>query len=287
MSIQRLRLSSAPISYLAQGDADAPLVVCLHGFPDIPRTWTHQMQGLADAGFRVVAPWLRGYAPSTINGPFDMPTLVDDLRALVDELAPKKQFRLVGHDWGAIVANLAIQMQTQSMPERIEQACTMAVPHFASILNNPSLSPLQLKNSWYIGFFQFPILPEVLIKRNDFAFIERIWRMWSPGFTLDEDYRRELNACFDASMPGPLNFYRAFRSRANVKALRACLPPVSTPTLYIHGADDGCVRSEFATRQAQYFSGPFEERILEGAGHFAHLEQPEVVTKSLVDFFTP
>ena len=225
-AIERLRLSSAPISAIACGDPRAPLVVCLHGFPDIPRTWEQPMRGLSEAGYYVVAPWLRGYAPSLLQGPFDVPTLVADLVTLIDELAPEQEVRLVGHDWGAAIVYMAMA----TMPDRIASAVTIAVPHLGALQDNLARVPSQLLRSWYMAFFQFPLITEAVVGHNDFSFIDWMWKAWSPGYEMPDNYRKDLKLCFTASMPGPVSFYRAFRSFANAQSA----PCVCTANLGAH-----------------------------------------------------
>ena len=99
--MRRLRSEQTGLSYVSTGPEDAPLVVCLHGFPDIPRTWGGLTGPLHEAGYRIVSPWLPGYAPSSLEGPFDIPTLTQTILSFIDELSPSVPVRIVGHDWGS------------------------------------------------------------------------------------------------------------------------------------------------------------------------------------------
>src|SRR5262249_46376233 len=130
-------------------------------------------------GFKVVAPYLRGYAPSTVarDGRYDAAALGGDLVALARHFSPTAPARLVGHDWGALAAYAACALA----PRAFAQLCTIAVPHLRG-LGPRMLRPAQLRRSWYILFFQLPWLPERRIAARDMSFIDELWRSWSPGF---------------------------------------------------------------------------------------------------------
>ena len=233
----------------------APLVF-LHGFPDHPPTARPLLDALVVAGHRVIAPWLRGYAPSPLTGPYDLGTLAGDVLALIDEVGGPVD--LVGHDWGAAITYAVCA----AAPARVRRAATLALPHPATFLRRLR-DPRQLRQSWYMALFQLPgagwLAPRI---------IDRLWRAWSPGFVLDPDGRAALHACLAASMPAPLGYYRAM------------LPPhrvgrIATPLLQLHGADDGCVLPPEIGDASD--ASRFAERVLEivpGAGHFLHLEDP-------------
>jgi pimeloyl-ACP methyl ester carboxylesterase len=263
-------------AYLADGDERAPLVLCLHGFPDHPPSFRPLMARLAAAGWRAVAPWMRGYAPSTLSGPFHSAQLAADLAGLADALAPGKPVRLVGHDWGAIATYAALG----ATPERFASALTLSVPHLLAFLVNLQRDPEQLRRSWYIAFFQLPLIPERVVPRRNFAFVDRLWRTWSPGLTPDPDDMAALKRCLAASMPAPIAYYRALRDPRSL-ARRA----ITTPVLHLTGSDDGCIGPELGERQAGFFAGPFRSDIIRGAGHFLPLEAPDAIADAAQSWF--
>ena len=281
--MRRLRFEKAGISYTSTGEADAPLVVCLHGFPDIPRTWDSLTDTLARAGFRVIAPWLPGYAPSSLDGPLDLPAVTRRTLAFIDELSPNAPVRLVGHDWGALIAHGALSQR----PERFRAAAILSIPHPLVFEKNLSEFPRQLLRSSYIAFFQLPAVPERVIRARDFAFIERLWKIWSPGFDPGTQYFDELKQCLRASMPAPLSYYRSLRSPKVLGEVRDLLQtdPIPVPTLYLHGERDGCFGVELIDGQERYFSASFETVRLAEAGHFVHLERPAEVNQAIHDWF--
>jgi pimeloyl-ACP methyl ester carboxylesterase len=175
------------------GPRDAPPLIWLHGFPDHPLTAVPFLQLLAKSR-RVIAPWLRGYAPSPLVGPFDMENLVADLLALIDNLEAQ-QVDLVGHDWGAAITYAICA----AAPQRVRRAVTLAFPHPLTFLRMLKTGA-QMRHSWYMVLFQIPGAERVVVA-NEMALLDHLWRTWSPKFELDEARRRALHACLAASMP--------------------------------------------------------------------------------------
>jgi pimeloyl-ACP methyl ester carboxylesterase len=281
--MRRLRSEQTGLSYLSTGAEDAPLVVCLHGFPDIPRTWAPLSEHLREAGYRVVSPWLPGYAPSSLEGPFDVPTLTRTILSFVDELAPSEPVRIVGHDWGSLITQCALALR----PERFRAAATLAVPHLLAFQANLERYPRQLRRSAHMAFFQLPIVSDRIVKLRNFRFIERLWEIWSPGFNPGSDYFEELKLCLRSSMPAPLRYYRAMTSPKVIRELREIVAagPIVVPTMYLHGERDGCIGPEIAEGQEEYFSALFEMVKLADAGHFLHLERPAEVNEAILGWF--
>jgi pimeloyl-ACP methyl ester carboxylesterase len=279
-------LGGEPFAYLEAGPAHGPLVVCLHGFPDDARTFEGLMERLAAAGYRVVAPWLRGYAPSTLRGSVAMDQLVADVRALIDRLAPTGPVRLVGHDWGGGITYATTALR----PERIVSAVTLAIPHPAAVLADLPTVPRQLGLSWYMFFFQLPGLPQWVVARQGGAFVGRLWRAWSPGFTPDPSRLAQVRATIVESLPRPIDYYRA-NARTTPEGLRWVRELASpsrrihVPTLHLLGADDGCLDPRTGASEARYFAGPFVREVVPGAGHFVHLERPDHVADRVLHWF--
>ncbi|MGJ5880469.1 alpha/beta hydrolase [Streptomyces griseiscabiei] len=149
----------------------------------------------------VLAPWLRGYAPSPTAGPFDFAALTGDVLALIDRWSPRRAVELGGHEWGALITCDACV----TAPERIERAVTLAIPHPFTFLSRSRLA--QLRRSWCMGLFQLPGSGRMATSR-DLALIDRLWRQWSPGLSLDPALQAELHEHLRASMPAPIKYYR-------------------------------------------------------------------------------
>lgn len=251
-----------------------PLAIVLHGFPDHPPTFAPLIERLVAAGHEVAAPWLRGYAPSTLDGPFDAERLAADVLELATALG-RERFSLVGHDWGAVFTYAICAIA----PERVRAAVTMAVPHPLAFLRSFTRTA-QLARSWYMLFFQLPGAIAA-VQAGDFALIDLLWRRWSPGHRLDLDQRRALHECLRASMPAPIEYYRA-AARTRPSRSSPLLQPIVTPLLNLQGADDGCIAPSAMRGQDRYFRGPFASEVIAGVGHFMHVEAPAEIAARTV-----
>ena len=279
---QRVELAASSFVYLEQGDPSAPLIVLAHGFPDHAKTFLPLMSQLCAAGYRCVAPFLRGYAPSTLAGPFDRQRVGDDLAELAESLAPDTPSVLIGHDWGAAATYTAVSR----WPQRFRKAVTLAVPHVAAFEYNLRRSLAQQGRSAYMAFFMLPALPDRVLQAQNFWLVDKLWHQWAPNFTPDPEYMRELKDVLRASMPAPLGYYRALRpSRTRLRqALLDARVPIYVPLLHLHGADDGCIAYATAQGQERFFKAEFRSEVLSGLGHFLHLEDPIRVARAILDF---
>jgi pimeloyl-ACP methyl ester carboxylesterase len=199
-------VNDVELAYLEAG-GDGPLALCLHGFPDSAQTWRHLLPRLADAGYRAVAPFMRGYAPSAVpaDGRYQSAVLALDAIALHDAFGGGSDAVIIGHDWGALATHLA----AAHTPDRWSRVVTMAVPPGGAVGEAFLGNPAQLKRSWYMFFFQHP-LADVAVPANDLAFIEQLWRDWSPGFDATEELVHVKAALRDpAHLQAALGYYRA------------------------------------------------------------------------------
>jgi pimeloyl-ACP methyl ester carboxylesterase len=268
----QLDIDGEPFAALAVGGATGTPCVYLHGFPDHPPTAAPFLAELATRGHRVLAPWLRGYRPSPTTGRFDLEALAGDVVALIDRWVGTTRVDLIGHDWGAAITYALCAL----FPDRIRRAVTLALPHPLAFLRKLGTAA-QARRSWYMGLFQLPG-SGLLARARDLALIDRLWRTWSPGFVLDDDRRVALHACLADSLPAPLQYYRAIaRPLAGFGTrLRRLAPPITVPLLQLHGADDGCVLPP--TRpDAQRFAAAYRYDVIDGVGHFLHLERPRAI----------
>lgn len=271
-------------SALAAGDTSRPLVLVLHGFPDAPATFVPLLRALDAHGYRAIAPWMRGYAPSPIEGPFDVEMLADDVDAWLAALSPGAPAFVLGHDWGAVAAYAA----SVRHPLRIAAAVALSVPHPMAFLHALDLG--QLACSWYMLFFQLPGAAG-LCRARDFRLIDELWQRWSPGYELPAARRGEVHACLAASWPAPLLYYRALvrpprAALARIGRLSPARELVRVPTLYLHGANDGCIGPEIGRNAARHFAGRYRRDVLADAGHFLAAERPEEIAARAAAWFT-
>lgn len=281
---ERVCLPVGSFELLVEGPREAPLALCLHGFPDHPPSFEPLLTALSASGYYAVAPWLRGYAPSTLEGPYDVDRLVDDALALAEVLSPGRPIYLVGHDWGAHIAYVA----AARFPERLAAVVTMAVPHPDGFFSGIRRHPTQLLRSWYMFFFQLPFLAEIGVELNDFALIDRLWRDWSPSLTLEPAAMRALKRCLAESMPAPIEYYRA-ALRPSPHDLKhvggAARKRIHVPLLSLAGEEDGCIAPELGEDDARFFDGPYRREVLPGVGHFMVNEAPTAVAERVIDWF--
>jgi len=274
------------ITYLEAGPPDGPLAVCLHGFPDTAHTWRHLLPALAEAGYHAVAPFLRGYAPSDLapDGCYQTGALAADANALHQALGGTGDAVVIGHDWGAFAAYGAAGAE----PRRWHQVVALAVPPLPAVASG-FLSYRQIKRSFYVFFFQQP-MADTVVAMDDLAFIEQLWRDWSPGYDPTADVAEVRRALGDGQrVTAALDYYRAMldpdRRRpehASTQLAADGVPP--QPTLYLHGADDGCMGVELTDTVADLLPAGSRRLVVAGAGHFLHLERPEVVNGAVLDF---
>lgn len=274
------------LSWLEAGDG--PVVLCLHGFPDHAPTFRPLLGTLADAGFRAVAPFMRGYAPSTVEAPtYETAALASDVLGLAGALCGDEPVRIVGHDWGGVAALHAAAWH----PERVARLVTLAIPHAAALAGALRRDPEQLRRSWYEFVFLADGFAERVASDDDFAFVRRLAAEWSPGGALEPEewdaVMRTLGA--PGVLPAALGYYRAAfradrRDPAYADGARRWADPVPVPTLAIAGEDDGCIGAEVHRAQAERFTGPFRLEIVPGAGHWPHRERRDAVEPLIVDW---
>ena len=288
MEQRTIQANGLEFAYLTEGPENGPLALCLHGFPDTAHTWRHLVPELAAAGFRAVAPFLRGYAPTQVpaDGRYQIGALVQDANALHEALGGDAGAVLIGHDWGALATYGAVAHQ----PERWHRAVTAAVAPTGSI-GMSLLSYAQLRRSWYMFFFLSP-LAEVALPLDDYSFIDGLWHDWSPGYDATWDVARVKESIGDpAHMVAAIGAYRALYD-ASLQAPEladeqaAALLPTPKPTLYLHGRDDGCMLVSSIGSPLDFMAEGSEMEILDGTGHFLHLERPDVVNTRIVGFLT-
>jgi pimeloyl-ACP methyl ester carboxylesterase len=272
--------SPQTLTFGAIEDTSLPLAVLAHGFPDTPFTWRHLGPDLAGRGYRVVAPWLPGYDAPT-EAPISAGTYVRHLLDVRRCYDGDDRAVLVGHDWGAQAGYGVVATD----PDGFSRFVALAVPPVAALAGG-LFSYAQLKRSFYIYFIQQVGMAEVALLTP--GFWESLWADWSPGYDAAADIaelRQHVTADNIANVIAP---YRASFSPhfsdpdAEAETLATMqLPPV--PTLYLHGADDGAIGAGLLGDLDQYFpaEGSAAE-ILDGVGHFLHLEAPESVATRIV-----
>ncbi len=271
--MRAVRANGIDIAYLERGTG--PLVVLLHGFPDTAHTWEPTMDALAAAGFRAVAPFMRGYFPTTIpaDGAYDSDTLGRDALALIEALGGPAI--LVGHDWGASAAYSAAGLG----PAHLRLLVTLAIPHPKALKPTPTMV-WQLRHFLELRWKRTP----AKIRATGFAYIDELWRRWSPAWKdLPASETAEAKACF--AHPGVLEAACGY-----YRALRPSVPPgqratIAVPAIAFAGEDDGLMPWRIYEKARHCFAKSYEVIQVPG-GHFMHREHPEVFIPELVRALT-
>jgi pimeloyl-ACP methyl ester carboxylesterase len=276
VEIRASRISANGLEFGLLEAGTGPLALCLHGFPDTARTWRYLLPELAAAGFHAVAPFMRGYAPTTVpdDGRYSIGTLASDATALHEVLGGDGDAVLIGHDWGAEAAYTA----AATAPGRWRRLVTLAVP--PATLDPVLFSDYdQLKRFFYIFLFRdTPGLAEKIVAADGMAFIRRLWQDWSPGFDAEDCIEPLRESLADpASLSAAISYYRA---------PQAAVRRAPQPTLYLHGAADGCISVDLVRNAERHLAPDSRMKVIQGAGHFLQVEQPAEVNRHIFAWVT-
>lgn len=263
--LRRCLANGVDFAFLELGQG--PLVLCLHGFPDTAHSFSQLQAELAAKGYRVVAPFMRGYYPSGLagDGDYSIPALGLDVLCLIEALG-EEQAIVIGHDWGAFAAYSAAVQE----PARISHMVAMSVPP----MYDAAAPLIQLKKSWYVLFFQLPLLPEMRVPKSDFAFIERLYRSWSPGWDTADYDLGPVKRCLatPGSLEAALAYYRAMVRGSSKQSRDLMARQISVKTLCIAGEADGCVDIGVYANIDKAFVGEYRFASFADVGHFPHRE---------------
>ncbi|MDT0277484.1 alpha/beta fold hydrolase [Blastococcus goldschmidtiae] len=282
-------ISANGIRLHAAEAGEGPLVLLLHGFPQFWWTWRSQLTGLADAGFRVVAPDLRGYGASD-KPPrgYDLPTAAADVAALIRALGERDAV-LVGHDWGALVAWTMAALH----PRSVRRLVVLSMAHPRRLRAAMTGAAQRRAFRYFLGA-QLPRLPERRLTRDDDDPVADLLRSWSgPGWTHTADFAEAVDryraaARIPQAAYGSMEYFRwAGRSQLRPDGLRFARrmsAPITAPTLQLHGGADACVLPGSARGSGRYVAGAYEWQELPDLGHFLPEEAPAQVTGAIADW---
>lgn len=280
------RIKVGDIRLAVHTDGDGPPVVMLHGFPELAYSWRHQLPALAAAGYRAIAPDLRGYGDSDRPagvGAYAVPALVGDVVGLIDALGYDR-VHLVGHDWGGGLAWATAALH----PDRLRSLVICNAPHPVASAEARVADPDQRAKSWYMLLFQFVGVAESWLSDNDFRNLrEMVFENAASGtFTVD-DVQVYLRAfARDGALTAALNYYRANMPAAAWLRQPPQLPAISTPTMVIWGEADTYLGIGLLERSVAKISGPVRVERLGGVSHWVQQEAPDAVNALLVDWLT-
>jgi pimeloyl-ACP methyl ester carboxylesterase len=266
---------------------DGPLVLLLHGFPEFWWTWRRQLESLSQAGYRAVAPDLRGYGGSD-KPPrgYDLVTAASDAAGLIRSLGEANAV-VVGHDWGGLIAwTMAVYH-----PKVVRRLAVVSMPHPRRLRSAVLSAPIaQARSMGYALGFQLPMLPERQLLRDDAQQVASLLAAWSgPGWPDAETARHYQKAMRVPHVAhSALEYHRWYmRSRFRLDGLaysRAMRTPIQAPTLHLHGSLDPLITPGAARSSAVQVEAPYRWRLLDGAGHFPHEEVPDRFDLELVSW---
>ena len=262
-----------------------PLVLLLHGFPQFWYAWRHQIPALA-ARFKVVAPDLRGYG-DTEKPPrvadYRTGILAADVAGLVKAFGYEKA-HVVGHDWGGAVAWTTALEQARVVDKLVVLNCPHPLVFGKALRSNLR----QLGRSWYMFFFQLPLLPELVFRLSPNGVVERMFRrMAIRKDTFSDEDLAEFRAALEkpGALTAAINYYRAtFRNISALRELERSAPKIAAPTLLIWAEEDVALGKELTYGMEPLFSGPFHIEYVPQCSHWVNEEQPERVNRLLLDF---
>ncbi len=279
ISVNWVKTQGLTFEVAEAGEGDH-LALCLHGFPELNYSWRHQMPRLAEMGYRVWAPNLRGYGatdrPAAMRD-YTLDKLTQDVADLIDASGVKK-VTLFAHDWGGAIAWMfAIQKL-----RRLERLVVMNLPH-PKVFQREAKKWRQIKRSWYIYFFQLPWLAEMLLGRKNGTAIGQLFEKTSSSpERFGPDVQRIYNEA--SARPGALNaminYYRALRY-TNAEALGD--GRVDIPTLLIWGEEDIALGIH-CTQGAEEWVHDLTLKRLPGVSHWVQQDAPEEVNAILTDW---
>jgi pimeloyl-ACP methyl ester carboxylesterase len=267
-----MRVDSAGVGIEFEVTGEGRPVLLIHGFPDTGALWRYQVPVLADNGFKVIVPDLRGYGrsdkPEGVE-PYSIPYIAGDILAILDDLGLERA-HVVGHDWGSAIAWAVASL----VPDRVDQLVALSVGHPLSFVN---AGLEQREKSWYMLLFQFEGIAEEWISMNDWANFKN-WAKHPDTEAVIAELTRS------GSLTPALNYYRANVPPQALINPPLELPPVQASTMGVWSTGDIALTEKQMTGSASQVAGDWRYERIEGPGHWMQLEAPEKVNELLVDF---
>ena len=272
---EHVQANGVRFAYLEQGTG--PLVLLLHGFPDNAWTYRRQLDVLSRAGYRAVAPFLRGYAPTEIpvDGRFDPATLGRDVHGLIQALGEGGKAFVVGMDWGGTATHAALV----DHPDDFAAAVLMNTAHPLT-LGNVARDPELIQRLFHFWFFQ-PDNIDQLVAAEGLPIVDYLWRIWTSRGG-DPEHVRSVKETLSApgTLRAALSYYRQLYQAAITRTFP--MGPIGPPTLSLFGANDPSAK--YAHLEEPAFRGIYRRIVLPGVGHFPHRESPEQVDSLILDW---
>ena len=260
------------LTFAVQDEGEGPTVVLLHGFPDSHELWRHQVPALVAAGYRVIAPDLRGFGESSKPAEaerYGILDLVGDVLGILDAVGVQRA-HVVGHDWGAALAWVTAAF----VPDRVDHLVALSVPHPAAFRD---AGFEQREKSWYMLLFQFENVAEQWLSQDDFANM----RAWSKHPDID---RVIADLARPGALTAALNWYRANVHPRTWMEPPMSFPAIKSPTMGVWSTGDFALAEGGMVNSHRFVDGPWRYERIEGAGHWMQIEAADQLTALLLDF---
>src|SRR5271166_2356888 len=290
--MKTVRTATLEIAYEESGPTEGPAVVLLHGFPDDVRAYDGVAPPLAEAGWRVLVPYLRGYGPTRFLDPRtprsgQQAALGRDLLDFLDALGLERA-AFAGYDWGGRAACIVAAL----WPERAICLVSIGGYNIQNIARSSEpAAPDREHRLWYQWYFHTE-RGRAGLEANRRAFCRLLWQLWSPNWRFDDATFERTAASFDNPdfVAVVIQSYRHRYGLApgdpsveEIEQRLAGRPLISVPTIVLHGACDGVSAPESSQGHARFFSGPYQRRVIPVAGHFLPEEAPAAVVEAVME----
>jgi pimeloyl-ACP methyl ester carboxylesterase len=254
------------------GPRDGEVVLLLHGYPESKESWDAVVPGLTEAGYRVLAPDQRGYSPGARpkgRSSYTVPRLVGDVLALADQ-ADAERFHVVGHDWGGVLA----WALGSNHGERLASLTSLTTPHPAAFARS-LVTSTQLLRSWYVLFYQLPLLPEL---SSSSAAGAPVFRRVLERSGLAAERAQRYTELLRRGAAGPaVNWYRGLPLSGG-----STFGPIAVPTLYVYAGGDFALGRAAAEGTRRHVTGEYRFEVVEGASHWLPEESSEAITPMIL-----
>jgi pimeloyl-ACP methyl ester carboxylesterase len=287
-----VRTSVLEIAYEESGPPQGAVVLLMHGFPYDPRTYDDVVPSLAEAGCRVIVPYLRGYGPTKFLAPDTLRSgqqaaLGNDLKELMDALALKRAV-LAGYDWGGRAACIVAAL----WPERVRGLVSANGYNIQDIAGSAKPAPAEQEyRLWYQYYFHTD-RGRAGLQANRRELCRLLWRLWSPNWEFDDATYDRTAASFDNPdfVDVVIHSYRHRFGYADgdpglepIERRLASRPKISIPTIVLHGDGSGLSPPESSLPHAALFTGPYQRQVIPTAGHNLPQEAPNAVAAAVLE----
>ena len=284
-----VQTSGLDMAYEERGGAERPPVLLLHGWPDDAHTWDRVAEGLVQAGYRTLAPYLRGTGPTRFRDDGtvrsgELAALGQDVVEFMEALA-LEDLVLVGHDWGARAAYIAAALR----PDRLRGLVTLSVGYGTNDPRQP-LSYPQTRLYWYQWFFATE-RGRVAVETDRRALCRFLWKTWSPNWRFAPEEFEATASSWDNPDWAPVTIH-SYRHRwgntpgdpryRHLNSQLAQFPVIRVPTTMLHGEEDGATLPETSAEKERFFAAGYEREVIPGLGHFVQRENPALVVKAIL-----